>query len=162
MPYMSDVNKPESVSIATHEEEPVITQEMLDNWVVIWKPILGLDHWRIVIELRDDMDNLRGQSKRDGNYPSGLIHISSTAHEGEWARLDDYEELVVHELLHFVGRDPRQAMRDATFLLDKPTRKIMWRRFEDANETFVETMARVLVALRHGRADLGIGTLPRG
>jgi hypothetical protein len=117
-----------------------------------WAPLLGLGHYRI--KIAETNNGNRGESQTDAAYPSVIISVSPGA-APLWADHDDLEELVLHELLHVVARDLRRLLWDVKRELPKATRRLVWKRFSEAEERLVETTARALVAAKRGGSEIG-------
>lgn len=139
--------------------EPKIEDvQALVDW---WTPILGLSHWRIAVELKDGMD-VRAESEVDGDYPGACLRFRTEYKDGGFrGQLDDFEELIVHEMLHIADTERRRMVWDAKRDLPKPLRRSFWAAYERLNERFIETLCRSLVAAKRSTTEpICIGSLP--
>lgn len=133
-------------------QDPVIRAELatLLNW---WVPALGLRHWRILAAHTPDIDSV-ARAWRSNHYNAVSLQFRERDSEEKAWRDWPREESVVHELLHTLFRD-YDAVVDNMIVpaLPKASQAMAAAAFDHWHEQITESVANIMVALRHCAPD---------
>lgn len=124
-----------------------LTQGNLERLVATWKPRLGLDGWRIAVEISADAleDSTSAAEVQPADYyRRARIIVAPDALERPHST--DLEELVVHELLHLATRDIRQTALELEEQVHPHVHQTHELAFQRALEGEVDRLAIALVA----------------
>jgi len=122
----------------------LVTKAKIEATVREWQTRLGLDGWKITVEVADTPDDSYAEIKPDVAYDSATF-ILSPGYVGWTPALAN--QTVVHELLHLLVRDIDAVVEDSRSQLHPQASVQVEKRYEHEVEGFVDRLAAKLVEL---------------
>ena len=123
-----------------------MTKEQIEQRVTYWKGVLQCEHVRVYVEIED------GTNER-GAYATCIPHphydqMRVVFKPEQFEQVPrDLDEVVVHELLHFLFRDYNAAAAALEDEVGEGVQSVFADRLEHEEERVVDKLARVIVAL---------------
>lgn len=120
-------------------------KDKLEDEVQRLAKVMGMFLWEIKIEWRPTLEggDALALAFPTDNMASGIIQFSEELLAEPWRK---QQEIVLHELLHFVHKDVTESLYGSVRALDIPEneKKQLWESFHHRVERFVDHMSRVL------------------
>lgn len=132
-----------------------VSQRQIEVIVKRWQPRLGLENWKIEVQVTPDgdMDNDDAlfEIERHKEADRAIIHISESVTRGDYEATETIDEFfietaVVHEMCHCVVRDLTFVVRDdLEELHGQVVHELIMRNLHRHEEKLVENLATALV-----------------
>lgn len=129
-----------------------MTERALAKRVKYWQSILGLDNVRVDIELLDEPQSVGDGPAYATCYPHPhfeqlRVVFRKDLFDPEVSPARDADEVIVHELLHYLFRDYDEAARSVMDMLTDPAEELYHERLKHEEEGLVDKLAIRIVAL---------------
>lgn len=140
------------------------TEEELERYVRTWQRRLGLDEWRIEINLDGDVPEHNDEKAEASAIRSQVFDDAEVRFHPDWRMWSPYklETVVVHELLHLVIRDLELIVDDVDGLLHRDVHDVIRegyrRHVEQAVDRLAHRLVRLVEDVRDGRQRTGEDT----
>lgn len=121
-----------------------MTPKQLEALVSEWQARMGLDHWRISVEVSSEREDYFAATA-----PSEQYRTASIKFDPDFAakRPEEAVQTIVHELLHIAMRDVDSAVEAATAELHPAAAGQASKRYTHAVEGFVDALAVAITNL---------------